>query len=241
MKAKLTYYTGNHKITAGYENTTYDIYNVFIVAQDGEWEFDTLADYQAGVASSFSANNAKTGNVDDAAAIFDYGLTSIYLMDEITISDRFSFTAGIRHDEYDSNDAPAKNAAFESTYGFANAGIDGTSLMNVRLGMDIAIDDVSDLNITYGNYSAKLPAVWISNAYTNDGVRVSAYNSANAPAGCNPLTSAGSGLPACVQQAIQDAPLTDAKIDFIAPSFEWPDSKILNVTCLLYTSDAADE
>ena len=96
--------------------------------------------------------------------------------------------------------------------------------------MDIAIDDVSDLNITYGNYSAKLPAVWISNAYTNDGVRVSAYNSANAPAGCNPLTSAGSGLPACVQQAIQDAPLTDAKIDFIAPSFEWPDSKILNVT-----------
>tara|TARA_B100000945_G_scaffold150763_1_gene120937 strand:- start:1349 stop:4555 length:3207 start_codon:yes stop_codon:yes gene_type:complete len=234
LKAKLTYYTGNHKITAGYENTTYDIYNVFIVAQDGEWEFDTLADYQAGVASSFSANNAKTGNVDDAAAIFDYGLTSIYLMDEITISDRFSFTAGIRHDEYDSNDAPAKNAAFEQTYGFANAGIDGTSLTNIRLGFDIIIDDVSDLNATFGTYSAKLPAVWISNAYTNDGVRVSSYNSANAPAGCDPLTSPGAGLPACVQQAIQDAPLTDAKIDFIAPSFEWPDSKILNIT---YTRD----
>ena len=25
LKAKLTYYTGNHKITAGYENTTYDL------------------------------------------------------------------------------------------------------------------------------------------------------------------------------------------------------------------------
>ena len=74
FKAKMTYYTGDHKITAGYENTVYDIYNVFVIAQDGAWEFDTLADYEAGVASAFEANNAKDGNVDGAAAIFDYGL-----------------------------------------------------------------------------------------------------------------------------------------------------------------------
>ena len=80
FKGKLTYYTGDHKITAGYEQTTYDIYNVFIVAQDGAWEFDTLADYEAGIASSFDANNAKSGNVSDAAAAFEYGLTSLYLM-----------------------------------------------------------------------------------------------------------------------------------------------------------------
>ncbi len=230
FKGKLTYYTGDHKITAGYEQTSYDIYNVFIVAQDGSWEFDTLADYEAGVASSFFANNAKTGTVEDAAAAFEYGLTSFYLMDEYAYSDRLSLTAGIRYDEYDSDDDPAKNAAFESTYGFANAGIAGTDLLNIRLGMDLVIDEVSDINVTYGTYSAKLPAVWISNAYTNDGVRVSAYSSSNAAAGCNPLTSAGSGLPACVQDAIKNAPLTDSKIDFIAPSFEWPDSRILNIT-----------
>ena len=92
------------------------------------------------------------------------------------------------------------------------------------------IDDVSSLNITYGTYSAKLPAVWISNAYTNDGVRVSAYDSDYAAAGCNPLAAAGVGLPGCVQQAIANAPLTSAKIDFISPNFEWPESKILNVT-----------
>ena len=230
LKAKLTYYTGNHKITAGYENTTWDIYNLFVVAQDGEWEFDSLADYEAGVASSFSANNAKSGNVDDAAAIFDYGLTSLYVMDEYTFSDRLSLTAGIRYDEYDSDDAPALNQDFLATYGFANGGIDGTSLLNVRLGMDLVIDDMSDINVTYGTYSSKLPTVWISNAYTNDGVRVSAYNSSYAPAGCDPLTAPGAGIPACVQQAIADAPLTSSKIDFVAPSFDWPDSKILNIT-----------
>ena len=31
FKAKLTYYQNNHKITAGFENTVYDTYNVFIV------------------------------------------------------------------------------------------------------------------------------------------------------------------------------------------------------------------
>ena len=79
-------------------------------------------------------------------------------------------------------------------------------------------------------YSAKLPAVWISNAYTNDGVRVSAYNSDYAAAGCNPLAGAGVGLPGCVQEAIANAPLTSAKIDFVSPNFEWPESKILNIT-----------
>ena len=230
FKAKMTYYTGDHKITAGYENTVYDIYNVFVIAHDGAREFDTLADYEAGVASAFEANNAKDGNVDGAAAIFDYGLSSIYVMDEYAYSDRLSLTAGIRYDEYDSDDSPSRNADFEATYGFPNGGIDGASLLNIRLGMDLVIDDVSDINVTYGTYSSKLPTVWISNAYTNDGVRTSAYDDRYAPAGCNPLLLPGNGLPACVQQAISDAPLTSAKIDFIAPSFDWPESKILNIT-----------
>ena len=68
-----------------------------------------------------------------------------------------------------------------------------------------------------------------SNAYTNDGVRIAAYNGANAP-GCDPTVGVTSTLPACVNTAIQNAPLTDAVINFIAPSFEWPETKTLNLT-----------
>ena len=237
LKAKLNYYAGNHKITAGFENQSIDVLNLFIVAQDGSWEFDSVDDYFAGNASSFFANNAKSGNPYDAAADFGYSLTSLYLMDEITVSDRLSITLGLRYDEYDSDDEPAKNADFEAAYGFANAGIDGTNILNYRFGLDLAIDDVSDLNLVYGTYSSKFPTVWISNAYTNDGVRVSAYDSDNAVPGCNPLASPGTGLPGCVQQAITDAPLTSAKIDFVAPSFEWPESEVLNLT---YSRDLSD-
>ena len=229
VKFKAVYYKDNHKITAGIENTVYDIFNVFIVAQDGQWTFVGEDNFENGIASEFTANNAKTGNYQDAAAIFEYGLTSMYLMDEIDVSDKLKVTLGLRYDEYDSDDVPAKNQDFENTYGFANAGIDGADLLNYRLGLDYIIDDYSKINVVYGTFSSKLPTVWISNAYTNDGVRVSAYNDAYAPDGCNPLLAAGSGIPGCAQQAITDAPLTSAKIDFIAPSFEWPESKVLNV------------
>ena len=87
LKLKAVYYQDNHKITAGYENTTWDIYNLFIVAQDGQWEFDSLDDFNNRNASSFFANNAKTGNPADAAANFEYSLSSIYIQDEITVSD----------------------------------------------------------------------------------------------------------------------------------------------------------
>ena len=49
-----------------------------------------LAALQAGqIASSYSASGSKTGDVNDAAANFEYELSSMYLMDEYTISDRY--------------------------------------------------------------------------------------------------------------------------------------------------------
>ena len=55
------------------------------------------------------------GNVDGAAAIFDYGLSSIYVMDEYTYSDRLSLTAGIDTMNMISDDSPSRNADFEAT------------------------------------------------------------------------------------------------------------------------------
>ncbi len=234
FKAKLTYYQNNHKITAGFENSVYDTYNVFIVDEDGSFEFDDLAALQAGQFSSYSASGAKTGNVADAAADFEYELTSMYLMDEYTISDAMTLTYGVRYDEYSGDDTPT-NASFQNTYGFKNRGIKGTDLFTYRVGLDIMLNDLSDLNITYGTYSAKLPNVWISNAYTNTGTNIANYNSAYG--GCpgtglySDLVFSGSNSkPNCVIASIGNPNNVSGKVDFIAPSFEWPKSQILNIT-----------
>ena len=153
----------------------------------------------------------------------------MYIQDEIEISDKLNVLLGLRYDEFDSDDAPSLNQGFKDAYGFANGGIAGTDLLNYRFSFEYEIDEVSSLKGLYGTFSSKLPTVWISNAYTNDGVRIAAYNGANAP-GCDPTTGVTSTMPACVNSAIQNAPLTDSVINFIAPSFTWPETKTLNLT-----------
>ena len=234
FKAKLTYYLNEHKITAGFENTVYDTYNVFIIDEDGSYEFDSLADLQAGRFNSYSAAGTKTGRVEDGAADFEYELQSMYLMDEISLSDQLTLTMGVRYDEYSGDDTPT-NTSFQNTYGFKNGGIKGTDLFTFRLGADYVIDDSSDINITYGTYSAKLPNVWISNAYTNTGTLYTNYDSnyGNCPTTglYSDLTFTGSNTKAdCVIASISNPLNVSGKVDFIAPSFEWPESTILNVT-----------
>ena len=234
FKAKLTYYQNEHKITAGFENTVYDTYNVFIVDEDGSYEFNSLADLQAGRINSYSAAGTKTGRVEDGAADFEYELQSMYLMDEISLSDQLTLTMGVRYDEYSGDDTPT-NTSFQNTYGFKNGGIKGTDLFTFRLGADYVIDDLSDINITYGTYSAKLPNVWISNAYTNTGTLYTNYDSnyGNCPTTglFSDLTFTGSNTKAdCVIASISNPLNVSGKVDFIAPSFEWPESTILNVT-----------
>ena len=229
FKAKLTYYDDNHKWTAGYETKEWDIYNVFIVAQNGSYSFDDIAAYENQQANGFFHNNSRDLTEAGGAAIFTYDLTSMYIQDEIEISDKLNVLLGLRYDEFDSDDAPAFNQGFKDAYGFANGGIAGTDLLNYRLSFEYEIDEVSSLKGLYGTFSSKLPTVWISNAYTNDGVRIAAYNGANAP-GCDPTTGVTSTMPACVNSAIQNAPLTDSVINFIAPSFTWPETKTLNLT-----------
>ena len=239
FKAKLTYYQNDHKITAGFENSIYDTYNVFIVNEDGSYEFDDLAAVQAGKFSSYSASGTKTGIVADGAADFEYELQSLYLMDEYSMSDTITLTFGVRHDEYSGDDTPT-NASFVSSYGFKNGGIKGTDLTTYRFGADIVLDDSSDLNITYGTYSAKLPNVWISNAYTNTGTLTANFDTdygdcpvtgRNNAGLYSDLTFTGSNTKAdCVIASISNPANVSGKIDFIAPSFEWPKSTIFNVT-----------
>ena len=145
-----------------------------------------------------------------------------------------TLTYGVRYDEYSGDDTPT-NAAFQSEYGFKNFGIKGTDLFTYRVGLDVILDDLSDLNITYGTYSAKLPNVWISNAYSNTGVNVANYDSAYG--GCpgtnlySDFSFTGSNSkPDCVIASIGNPANVSGKVDFIAPSFEWPKSQILNIT-----------
>ena len=98
FKAKLTYYDDNHKWTAGYETKEWDIYNVFIVAQNGSYSFDGISGYESQQQQYSFITTLEILTEAGGAAIFKYDLSSLYIQDEIEISDKLNVLVGLRYD-----------------------------------------------------------------------------------------------------------------------------------------------
>jgi hypothetical protein len=233
LKIKGTYTVGNHEITAGYSDDTFDVYNVFIAFQDGAYTFGSYDDFLAKTPRRYSASNSRVGTELGGAASFDYGFESIFVQDEISVSDQLTVTLCLRYDDV-TGSAPPKNAGFQETYGFENYGLDGgSSALSWRFGADYMFDDGSALKLVNGTYTTRFPLVWASNAYSNNGVQTASYSSSNAVEGCDPTSNPAnvtSTMPQCVKDAIAIAPLRDSTIVTLSPDFDWPTMKVLNVT-----------
>jgi outer membrane receptor for monomeric catechols len=70
-------------------------------------------DMKANTASSHSFTTTReTLTEAGGAAIFKYDLSSLYIQDEIEISDKLNVLVGLRYDEFDSDDSPAVKSRF---------------------------------------------------------------------------------------------------------------------------------
>ena len=239
-KLKGIYDIGNHSITFGYEEKAYDIYNVFIAFQDGSYEFDSYADFLAKAPSDYSASNSRVGTELGGAAAFDYTIESLFLQDEISVSPKLNMSVGVRYQKVD-GDPTLQASGFSDEYGFSQAGMDrGGDQYNYRLAADYTFDNNSVLKLSYGTYATKFPLVWVSNAYSNNGVQTARYSSSNAVDGCDPTSNPANvtaQMAQCVKDAIAIAGLRDSTVITTAPSFSWPEQKVLNLT---YETDIND-
>ena len=186
---------GDHTISAGYELEEYEIYNLFIQHNIGEYRFDeentNLVGDTVGCSRSgnpdgcidqfedFSPDDLYYGNTPsldpfDGAPTFKYGTNTVYLQDEFFLSQaNVTIVAGLRYDWYESSDVPRENANFIARTGFSNAtNFDGESLLQPRLGISWDASDSLTLRGGVGLYSGGNPNVWLSNAYSNDGFSV---------------------------------------------------------------------
>jgi outer membrane receptor protein involved in Fe transport len=108
-----------------------------------------------------------------ASAEFTNAQNSLYVQDSIFI-DKHNLTlvGGLRYEFFSSNDRPVFNQTFtEANGGLRNdANIDGISLWMPRLGVTWGISDNLVLRGGVGRYSGGNPNVWLSNAWSNDGL-----------------------------------------------------------------------
>ncbi|SEL75064.1 Outer membrane receptor for ferrienterochelin and colicins [Colwellia chukchiensis] len=173
LKLAGTYYLDNHTITGGYEYENLNVFNLFMQHTVGEYRFNGLDDFEAGLADDIYYNNsAGTNNPEDAAASFEYATHAAYIQDEYVFDDvDLTIVFGLRYDWYTSDDTPRFNETFYNRYNMRNDhSLDGKNLLQPRFGFNWRVEDNLEVRGGFGLYSGGNPNVWLSNSYSNDGI-----------------------------------------------------------------------
>lgn len=247
LKISGDYVSGNHTFTFGYELEKRDVYNLFIANGTGTIIFDDIAALEAGTANFIFGDGSFSGDVNDAAAIFERSIHTLYLQDEWEVSDALTVTAGLRYDWYSSDEVPTESQAFVNRYGFSNAvGFNNLDAWMPRLGItyNLPEDTFGDTKLTagFGIFSGGDPTVWFSNAFTNFGSAVGSGNVFGA--GCDAsdlqVLNGGSftGIPSCITAQQQAAAAAGTgRTDAIDPDLKLATSQRWSFGLQHYTQD----
>jgi hypothetical protein len=172
IKAGAHYVAGDHTISFGAERATYDVFNIFLQNTEGTFLFPSISAFQTGDPLTIRYGNAVSQNPEDAAAEFKYNVNTVYVQDEFDITDNASATVGVRYDWYTSDSLPPLNNNFVTRNGFANTeNLDGKGILQPRFGFEWNLSDRLALRGGAGLFAGGNPNVWISNSYSNDGLR----------------------------------------------------------------------
>ncbi len=161
---------GAHTFTIGTHNEFFDFKNLFLSDFYGFYRFDSLADFNRGVAQEYSISFANGADPRRPASfgVSQYGL---YAGDQWQVNDHLTLTYGLRADMANLDDKPSLNASVQSTFGFRTNDVpSGNITLSPRLGFNWSPDGKQQLRGGLGIFLGRTPYVWISNAFANTGV-----------------------------------------------------------------------
>ena len=184
---------GDHKIYGAFERETIDVFNLFAQDAEGTYIFQSnttlglptgIAALQARRANSLNYRGAVLdANGDGAINKLDIGIgfetttDSVMLQDTWNITPDLSLLFGLRYERLATDDAPLLNTSFESRSGLRNnETLDGLDIILPRFGFNYRLNDTMKVTGGFGLFSGGAPNVWVSNNYSNDGVRTASIS-----------------------------------------------------------------
>ena len=183
----LSILAGKHNITIGTHNELFRFYNIFRQYAFGEYKFKSVADYFEGNVDEFYYNYADpelTGGTPIWGATTWAAQFGIYAQDEWKPNRDFTLTYGIRADMPLLLNKPTENElfneyaeTFKDTFPeLYNARVGeipkATVLFSPRVGFRWYVDEehTAVLRGGAGLFTGRVPFVWLSNAYNNNGM-----------------------------------------------------------------------
>jgi hypothetical protein len=164
---KAEYSLGDHLLKGGFMTQKQEIFNIFIPTQDGQYYFDSIADFTAGRANRLRYTDAIGAlSTFDAAARLAYRQNSVFLQDQFDITPTLQVTAGFRYDWYDNDDPPPVNPNFVARNGYDNTQTyDGKTVVMPRVAFRWDATDRLRVTGGAGLFSGGVPDVFASNSY----------------------------------------------------------------------------
>ena len=196
---EFTYTKGINNIVAGLQFEWNDTKNGYMQGGAGYYVYNSWDDFKSGAQpAAFAITHANRDDLQQVYPSFQYMQASAYVQDELTISDNFKLTAGIRfempiyptipgNDNKEFNQLAAKGTTI---YGLSTADMPKARLnVSPRIGFNWDVLKNRNLIVRGGTgvYTGRIPFVWIVSAAGNsnclqaqfidtDGTKAPAFN-----------------------------------------------------------------
>ncbi len=199
------------RLLTGFEHVK--TFNAFLQDALGSYYFDSLQDYENRRASLVRYQNAKSLDLDDAAARFQYTMFTFGIMDDWEVNPDLTLSGGVRWDVYRMHSPVALNPNFVNRMGYPNtATLGGRGVFQPRFGFDWRATDRLSIRGGGGLFAGGSPDVWVSNSYSNTGfltsnitIQRNAAGGVTGGAEAGLLGVTGTGVAQAVKDAIVNA------------------------------------
>lgn len=172
---------GIHSVTLGTHNELYGIQYNFMNAYNGRWQYSSVDNFFANkpsrIRGQYDLTDNSYANVTSAPqADFRVLWPSAYVQDEISLTDRFRITPGIRVDVPIFPDKIPVNSLLTATPQFAkyknSFGGDFYIAPRVSFNWDVMGDQKLQVRGGTGVFTGRIPFAWYAYAYENTGLKV---------------------------------------------------------------------
>jgi len=203
---EFSFFRGRHSITIGTHNEFYSFYNLFVQNIYGNYAYNSLANFQTVgtpgevaptyYAIGYSFDGTDNPSQSNGAAKFNAMQYGLYAQDEYQVTKNILVTGGLRIDIPVFPDKPGANDAFNSVYDPQNGVSTGVLpksriMWSPRLGFnwDVFGNKTTQIRGGSGLFTGRVPFVWISNQFSNNGEINGTYSVGSSASSANPIAN----------------------------------------------------